>query len=342
MARKSSSLSTLLGIGLGTGLLVSTLASSGCSWLFDGYEGVFIEAEDVSLDLPDNGFRADPQGDLWWLINTTTAETNGWVTAVVETSGYIVEFLNNHRESGTDGAWRVYGPFDDTSGRDITWLVRITGTDADTSFEFLLAPLGTTDQDTFDLMAEGSLTVEDELRFGNMRIDFDTIEKYPELDWALLWDFEGDINIDFERNVTSGEKTITLAYDNFVANRTGYLDDDRFESNETYEYHKAGDGSGSFHLALMGEWDTYPYTWSGPLQERMQLDMVWLAGGEGRAYGSITEVDGVGDMKHGDLALDECFDGSGYVTYRELSELYAAELPSYNIGTPDACVVELP
>jgi hypothetical protein len=339
MARKSSTLSTLFGTGL---LLATVVPAAGCSW-FAGYDGVFFEAEDVSLDIPASGLRADgPQGDLWLLINTTADNTNSWVTTVVETTGYVVEFLSNHRETGLEGTWRVYGPFDDNAGRDISWLVRIDGTDSDTSFEFLLAPRGTTNTDDFELMADGSLTVEDEQRFGNMHIDFDTIEKYPELDVTLLWSFAGDINIEFERNVDSGEKTISIDYQEFVANRTGYLDDDKFESDETYEFHKAGDGSGSFHLALMGEWDTWPYAWSGPLQERMQLDMIWTKTNEGRAYGSITEVDGVGDMKHGDASLDECFDASGYLSYRALSELYAAEVPTYNLGDPSSCVVELP
>src|SRR5690606_7201857 len=98
-----------------------------------------------------------------------------WVTAVVETTSYVVEFLNNHRETSRDGTWRVYGPFDDNGGRDIAWLVRITGTDLDTSFEFLVAPRGTISPDDFDLMADGSLLVDDDMRSGNMHIDFDTI-----------------------------------------------------------------------------------------------------------------------------------------------------------------------
>lgn len=341
MARKTS----LFTSSLGAGVLLATLAlapSTGC--LFgSGYDGVFLEAEDVSIEVPSSGFRAgDIHGDAWWLINETTDHVNGWVTTVVETSGYVVEFLSNHRESGLDGTTRIYGPFDDQGGRDVAWLVRIDGTDMDTSFEFLIAPRGTVDDDAFEIMAEGSLTVDDDLRFGNMRIDFDTIEKFPDLDLTLLWSYAGDINIEFERHVDSGEKTINLEFDGFVANRTGYLEDDHFESDETYEYHKAGDGSGSFHLALMGEWDTYPYGWSGPEQERMQLDMIWTAGNEGRAYGTITEVDGVGDMLHGDLSLDECFDASGFLTYRSLSELYADEVPAYNFGDPAECVVALP
>src|SRR5690606_30852074 len=238
-----------------------------------------------------NGFRDDQaRGELGWLINQTASDTNGWVTAVVETTGYVVEFLNNHRETFPDGSWRVYGPFDDYRGRDGAWLVRISGTELQTNLEILLAPRGTVDPDSFDLMADGTLVVDDEMRSGNMHIDFDTIEKYPELDLTILWSFAGDINIEFERNVDSGEKTISIDYQQFVATRTGFLDDDVFSSDETYQYHKEADKSGSFHLALMGEWDTYPWTWSGPEQERMQLDMVWNAEQAGRARGTITEV----------------------------------------------------
>jgi hypothetical protein len=337
MARSRTPLLSLLG----TSLFVATLApASGC--LFGGYDGVFFESEDMSLDIPTDGFRdGEARGDLWWLINQTAQDTNAWVGAVVETTAYVVEFLSNHRETSRDGAWRVYGPYDDNGGRDIAWLVRVAGTDLDTNFEFLVAPRGTTNAGSFTLLADGSLVVADEMRSGNMHIDFDTVEDYPELNLTVLWSFAGDINIEFERNVDSGEKTITIDYQDFVATRTGFLDDDVFQSDESYAYHKAGDDSGSFHLALMGEWDTYPYGWSGPEQERLQLDMVWDASQAGRARGAITEVDGVGDMKHGDLHLDECFDGAGVLTYRELSELYAAEVPGYNMGDEATCVVEL-
>lgn len=338
MARTTS---TLLRRTLGTGLVLAALApASGC--LFGGYDGVYIEPEDVSLDVPEfeEAFRAegDARGDAWWLINQTATDVNGWVTTVVESTGYVVEFLNNHRESGVEGGWRIYGPFDDNGGRDVAWLVRINGTDMDTTFEFLVAPRGTVDTDAFTIFADGNLSVEDDLRHGTMHIDFDTIEEHPDLDSTLLWTYAGDLTINFERDVASGEKTINIEFDEFVAARTGYLDDDVFESSETYNYYKAGDGSGSFHLALMGEWDTYPYGWSGPEQERLQLDMAWDSSAAGRARGLIEEVDGVGDMKHGNLALHECFDAQGYLSWRELSELYAAEAPGYNFGDEATCL----
>ncbi len=62
-------------------LLVVSTGSSGC--LFGGYDGVFIESEDVSLDVPEfaEAFRAegDVRGDAWWLIDQTATNVNGWV-----------------------------------------------------------------------------------------------------------------------------------------------------------------------------------------------------------------------------------------------------------------------
>lgn len=337
MDRSHSRLTALLGPAL---VATALLPTTGC-W-FDSYDGAFIEAADLSLEIPAEGFRdGETRGDLWRLINTATANTNGWVSAVVETTSYVIELLNNYPETARDGAWRIYGPLDDDAGRDIAWLVRISGSELDTSFEFLLAPRGTVNPASFELMADGSLTVEDAQRFGNLHMNFDTIEKYPGLNTALLWSFAGGINIEFQRDVASGEKTITIDYDQFVATRTGFLDDDLFQSDETYEYHQAGDGSGSFSLALLGEWDTWPHSWSGPEQERMQLDMVWNVSKAGRARGTITQVDGVGDMKHGDLSLEECFDGQGALSYRVLTELYANELPGYNMGDEASCVLGL-
>ena len=342
MARTTSTLSLL-----GTAALVTMLgSSSGCLWLFGGgYEGAYIESEDILLEVPDEGFRAEgDQGDLWWLCNETATNTNSWVGSVVDVTGIVVEFLNNYRESSTDGLWRVYGPFDDNdSETGVAWMVKINGDEADTAFEFWVGPRGSADEGEFDLLSEGALSIDGDKRSGNLHIDFDTYEAYPGIDYTLFWEYAGDITIDFERDVASGEKTITIDYDNFIADRTGYLDDDRFSSDETYRYHKAADNSGDFHLALMGEWDTWPWTWSGPMQERMQLDMVWNADQSGRAYGTITEVDGIGDMKHGDLELDECFDASGGLTYRYLTDLYANEAPyEYNFGDAEVCTNERP
>lgn len=336
MARMHT-LSSLLTTGTLGATMLALTSTTGC--LFGGYDGVFIEAEDVTLDVPEfaDAFRAEGEirGDAWWVINQTATEVNGWVTAVVETTGYVVEFLNNHRETSRDGLWRVYGPFDDND-TDLAWLVKVQGNDFDTTFEFYVASAGTTDPDSFELLSEGHLSVEDDLRSGELHIDFDTFENHEALDPLSLWSYAGDLTIVFSRDVAGGDKQINIEFDQFVAERTGYLDDDVFSSDETYEYHKAGDGSGSFHLALLGEWDDYPYTWSGPEQERMQLDMVWGADNSGRARGMITE--GAGDMKHGDLQLDECFDGQGFLSWRYLTDAYAAEVPGYNFGEESSCV----
>lgn len=321
-------------------LLTALVLSSSACW-FGGYEGEYIEADDVRLDVPGiESFRdGELRGDAYGLINETAANTNGWVTSVVETTGYVIEILNNYRETSQDGSWRIYGPFDDDSGRDIAWLVRIDGALEATNFEILVAPKGTTDADAFELLNSGNINVDGDLRTGSMLIDFDVVDAYEALNTTLLWSVAGDITIDFSRDVGTGDKTISLDYAGFVAQRTGLLDDDLFTSDETYEYVENGDGSGSFHLALMGEWDTYPHGWSGPERERMQLDMVWDGSQAGRARGLIEEVDGVGDMLHGNLRLDECFDGAGTLSWRWLTELYAQETGiEYNFGDEATCV----
>ena len=90
-------------------------------------------------------------------------------------------------------------------------------------------------------------------------------------------------------------------------------------------------------LALLGEWDDFG--WSGPAQENMTLEWAWTPTGEGRTRGSIVEVDGVGDMKHGDLALEECFGADGYLTWRQINDAYLVEAPEYNLGDPKSCAL---
>ena len=73
----------------------------------------------------------------------------------------------------------------------------------------------------------------------------------------------------------------------------------------------------------------------------MTLEWAWNPKGEGRTRGSIVEVDGVGDMKHGDLALEECFGADGYLTWRQINAPYVVEAPDYNFGDPASCAIAI-
>ena len=109
-----------------TALLGLTLLGGGC--LFDGYEGAFIEREDVSLDVPESTFRSSGvEGDIYALASETASDTNRWVAEVVSDTSAVVALLNQYRETSRDGDWRVYGPVEDDEGKDVAWMVRIAG-----------------------------------------------------------------------------------------------------------------------------------------------------------------------------------------------------------------------
>jgi hypothetical protein len=322
-------------------LAVALLPTTGC--FFQGYDGVFIESRDVTLDMPqDEEFRTDGQeglhGDVYQVVTYTATDVNAWVTAVVEGSSFVVQFVNQYRETSRDGEWRVYGPVDSTSTDQLAWLVKVTGDSNATSFEFYCAPRGTKNPADFDLLIAGGLNAAGDMRDGDLLIDFDTVEKYDALKdpGDILNTFGGKIEITFERDVETEAKHINLEFVDFTVEHEGYLDDDSFFSDESYDYQRNADGSGSFFLALWGEWDTYG--WSGPEMERMQLDARWSESGEGRTRGTVTDGEG-GDMKHGDLRVDECYDESGWLYYREINEPYMIEVPEgYNFGTQEDCV----
>jgi hypothetical protein len=336
---------------LATFALVSGLAVSttGC---FQGYDGVFIEADDVRMDVPgsDGQFRAEnEQGDVQNLVAWTAQDVNAWVTAVVETSGYVVEFVNGHRETSKDGDWRVYGPHTSTNvGGNLAWIVKVKGDATDTSFEFLCAPGGSENEADFDLLIAGQLQAEDEMRQGHVDINFDTVEKYNELkdvNYALET-YSGDIKIEFSRNTETGEKNIDLDFKDFLIERTGYLDDDSFYSDETYNYALEADGSGTFFLALNAEFDywwTAGYgTWGGGSEmERLQLDAAWDADQAGRARGTIGSEEAPGDLPHGHLEIDECWGNDTYLVWRQINDNYVDFVETdYNFGDEGDCAFD--
>lgn len=313
----------------------ATLSTSGCLFGFEGYDGVFFEAQDVSLDLPGADERAAYDGPHFW-VTVTADEVNGWVTDVVETSAQVVSILNNYPETDTEGEWRVYGPFDDDAGRDLAWLVRIAGDGEETSFEIEVGPRGASKADT-ELAVSGTLRVDGDERSGELLLDFDVLETHDDWKRDPTYTYAGDIAITFTRNVESEAKTIDLDFMGFEVEHESFLDDDIFTSDEAYSYTREADGAGTFHLALMGEWDSYGY--SGPLRERMQLDEAWDAAGNSRTVGEITDPEGTGDLTHGDLYLEECHDPTDSLVYREINDAYLVIVPDYNQGDAAACVV---
>lgn len=331
---------------LRSSLLVGALAgvttlSSGCFFL-GGDGGDFLEGDDVRLVLPTENRAGEGdlvRGDVYVLADATIKDVNGWVTGSVEGIAAIYRYLDRHPETSRDGAWKVYGPYEDDDGRDLAWLVKIDDADGEKKFEFYVGARGAKAQADMDLLIDGSLQVQDNLRSGGFGLHFDAIEAHPDMKDAKdeLNTYSGSIQISFERDVDTDAKRIDVAFEDFQILYQGFLDDSTFFSDESYNYRLNEDGTGSFHLALYGQWDTTG--WSGPETEKMILDMAWDAKGNGRDRGQILEVDGVGDLIHGDLIIDECFGSGGTIAWRTINDPYAADLPDYNLGTEDLCLV---
>lgn len=320
---------TLAGLGLfGTAL---PLLASGC--FFEPYDGVFFEAADVRLDVPGDDARAAYDGPHFW-VGVTAEQVNGWVTDVVESSALVVKLLNQYPETEREGDWRVYGPFNDDERRDLSWLVKVSGDGAETSFEIYVGRRYAKRSD-MDLGLEGTLRVDGDLRDGDLVLDFDTLEKYPDWKRDPTYTYRGDIGITFTRNVETEAKTIDLDFMDYQVEHQSFLDDDVFTSDEAYSYVREADGSGSFHLALMGEWDSYGF--SGPARERMQLDERWDAAGASRTLGEVTDPEGTGDLEHGPLTLEECHDEGDVRVYRWINDEYLIEAPDYREGDASAC-----
>ena len=321
-----------------------SLLSGGCFLLGDSGDHQFIQADDVRLELPGAVSDRDVDttmihGDLHDAALLVSADVNTWITTLVETSARVVEILNGVPETSRDGNTRVYGPYPDRDGRDLSWLVRIGEQDETTSFELHVGKRSAGAQSDMDRLMGGTLVADEVSRSGGFDVDFDVVEKYPEVKGGAreLYTYAGAVAVTFERELGSELKHIDMDFQDFSVLYQGFLDDDAFFSDDTYSYHRAADGAGNFHLALLGEWDDHG--WSGPEQENMTLEWAWNPQGEGRTRGTIVEVDGVGDMKHGDLAIEECFGADGFLTWRQINEPYLVEAPDYDLGDPKSCAI---
>src|SRR5262249_10870981 len=139
--------------------------SAGC-WMTN-YDSATIEADDVRIETPDDGFRSSEQrGEVYQLAIDTARDTNAWVSDTVEAMGEVVQTLNEYPEDDRDGDWRVYGPYPDDQHDDLAWIVRIKGDAKATSMEVYAGPVGKQRADEMDLLLFGDVAVADSARNG--------------------------------------------------------------------------------------------------------------------------------------------------------------------------------
>lgn len=304
------------------------------------YESAFIEGEDVRLEIPgDWAFRSE-QGDVYSLIRDTADDVNSWVTETVEGVSLGIEYFNRWRETEREGEFRVYGPWTDTLGRNVNWVLKVSGDATHTEYEVWVAKVTVWKRDDFELFLSGELEIggdELERRSGGFVIDFDVLEHHPGLKrWDLKQNhYGGKIAVTFERDTSNLQKYIDLDYQQFWVDVAGA---DVYHSDETYSYRREADGSGRFDLALTSSFESE--AWSGPGLERMTLESRWDASEAGRARGMILEQEGSGDLIGGDLIIEECFSADGSLTWRTINEPYAGDLPDYGMGDPSSCVYD--
>jgi hypothetical protein len=315
-------------------VLVTALAPAAGCWTTPP-DTPLIEADDVRMEPPgSNGFRAaGERGDVHELALAVSGDVNGWVTETAVGMSRIVHELGKHPETSTEGDVRVYGPHDADDGKDGAWMVRLQGDESAARFEVYIGRRGA-DADAMQRLIDGEISVSDAQRDGAFTIDFDTIHAYADvLEQADPHArYGGKIGVTFERDLDTEHKQVDLVFDGF------FYDDGEGDfdfDGETYAYRRDDRGAGRFHFAT---WSSFEGEgWSGPALERMAVDMRWDEQNAGRARGAIVEVDGEGDLRHGDITVHECFDADGGLTWREVSEAYADYDPGYSFGEQRSC-----
>ena len=315
--------------------LVLALAAPGAGCFFvNNPDSPTFEGDDVRMETPgQSGFRAaGDQGDVYELGHEIAADINLFVADLAGEMGEIVREANRHPAERTDGEWRVYGPADADDGEDIRWMLRVRGDSTSSAFEIYVGDRGAPERD-LRVVLSGELVAERGVRDGSILIDFDVFARHPELIDADGSRYGGSIGVAFHRDKNTGEKDIELDFDNFFY-------EDRREAydygDETYEYHRDTDGSGTFHFATWSSFEDEG--WSGPEIERLVVDMRWDGEGAGRAIGEVQEIDGQGDLRHGDLTVDECWDTTGGLVYADITEAYRPLDPDYSFGDGSECV----
>ena len=314
---------------------ILTLTLTGCFDTEAVQTPTFV-ADDVRVEVPTGNLRSlGGQGEVMTLADEVATDVNGWVAELAGSFGELLTELSKHEPTSKDGAWRVYGPFDSEDGEDLSFMVRVEGDEGRAGFEVLAGKAGASAGDMAVVFA-GELTETDVARTGSLTLDFDAIWALEPLrkDISDADSFGGVIKIAFDRELDTKAKTVELDFDGF---RFADAEDDLEYRDENYLFSRDPEGAGEFHFATWGTFDDEG--WSGPERERMTVDMVWDANEAGRARGQVLEVDGEGDLLHGDIVLEECFDAGFALTWAEVNEPYRG-LGGYSEGDASACKLD--
>jgi hypothetical protein len=316
-------------IGCATTLLAALAGAAGCG--LSGRDLAFVEREDVALALPTARAGADDvQGEAHELAVISAAEIDGWVADVVDATAGVVAELDDHRETRRDGAFGLYGPFDDPLDRDVTWLVKIADADEPAIFEVWVGPPGAGEGEVA-LATHGHLASADGDRSGEITIEYDVLERHPDLR-PRGERLAGAVTVAFERAADSAR--IELRFAEFVGedSATSWSDDD------TLVHERDADG-GALHATFGLDAEMVSGVVGELAIEQIEIDARWDASTAGRVRARAPRsANAENPALPDDLLLHECFDAAGGLTFRELNEPYAADRPAYALGDASTCV----
>lgn len=321
-------------VGFGSLLVSLSLLGTGC-WQ-DSY--AFPTADDVRMSPRDSDAMRSGSlaayGDVYALGMQSAHEVNGWVGEAIDASGRVIRKLESLPPNSTDGPWEIYGPYPDAES-GLSWLIRIDGGADDSRFEVLVGDESARKASQMDELLAGEIEIDGKVRKGSFRVSFDTIEAHElKAGPNRSRTHQGTMVIRFEREVDTELKVVEIEYDDFEVTQEYPIRE--YFSADGYSFRRAADGAGAFHLDIVSTFQTQ--VWSGPERERMLIDLEWNADGAGRGQGQLLHLEDEGDLAHGDIVIDECFEPGGFFTWRQLNEPYASGLPEYNTGDPSSCV----
>jgi hypothetical protein len=317
-------------------LFLGSLALLGAGCWQDTY--AFPTGDDVRMAHADSeamrsGALAE-YGDVYALGMQSAHEVNGWIGEGVDAAGRVIRTLEDLPPTSVDGSWDVYGPYRDPE-TDKSWLIRIDGDASGSRFEVRVSAGSAVKASDMDALLLGEIEIDGDIREGSFSMNFDTVEAHelkagPDRDRS----YRGTVEIQFERDLSSDLKLVDITYEDFEVTQEYPIKE--YFSADSYSFRRNERGAGAFHLDIMSTFQAQ--VWSGPQRERMVLDLAWNETGAGTGKGQVLELEGEGDLAYGDIILDECFDESGYFTWRQLSDAYAQAFPAYAAGDPSTCV----
>jgi hypothetical protein len=303
---------------------VALLMTIGCS---EARDYAFLDEDDLRLVLPEG-----------------TPSTDAPVRAVAEDSARdldralaeptavlvdVVEFVRRRRETERRGDWRVFGPFDDPSGRDLSWRVELLGGSERSRFSIDVGA-GVGSEPSLRVV-EGAVQLDGDRRFGDVAFDVGGLSMMPGLGDPKET-FAGRAEIEFDHD--GDIRTLSMWLDGFASTRLG---ESSWTSTGPLTYERSPDGGGEVSVDVVRSSDD-PLA-AGTAVRRFDVSIKWRADARrlAKAIAHPEQPEDTPAPALGELIVDECFEADGRLVYADVSEPYRELLADYVRGDRQQC-----